>query len=170
MKYICTKCKTESEIPDCVICGTWTCPNCGTVNDFGEQTEGDDWLDGGLCTYTGPGADLPTGGYCKIVKPGKPWGPELLARSWLVSDAKSDAGIKEVDEPTKEDTIIGVNLNKNTIVAIVNQYGREFYKIRDANGNEMTLDQWQARYGTNGLALVAIRNKRYQLGGGGVHF
>jgi hypothetical protein len=172
-KYICKQCKTGSEIPDCVTCGSWMCPDCKTMNDIVTAPEpGEDWLGGGLCTYNGPGSDLPTGGYCKIVKSGTPWGPELLAKSWTVADAETDAGVaeKKGKELTADDTIIGVTLNQNTIAAIVAQYGREFYKIKDANSNEMTLDQWQAKYGTNGLGLVAIRNMRTKLGGGGVHF
>jgi hypothetical protein len=131
-----------------------------------------DWLEGGLCTYSGLGADLPSGGYCKIIRAGSPWGPELLAKSWTVSDAESEEGVaeKKTNDLTKEDTIIGVTLNPKTIAAIASTYGRDFYFIKDANSNEMTLDAWQAKYGTNGLGLVAIRNMRRKLSGGGVHF
>jgi hypothetical protein len=131
----------------------------------------ENWLDG-LCNYTGEGSDLPTGGYCKIIRAGKPWGPELLAKSWTVTDAESDEGVKEKKsaELTVDDTIIGVTLNAKTIKAIASTYGKDFYLIRDANGTQMTLDAWQSKYGTNGLGLVAIRNKRKEFVGSGVHF
>ncbi len=128
----------------------------------------EDWLDG-ICTYTGPGADLPVGGYSKI--PG--WYPEKIAKSWTVLDAESEEGIKEkkTSELTKDDIIIGVTLNPKTLAAIVKTYGKDFYKIREANGTEfMTLDEWQERYGSNGLGLVAIRNMQKKLSGAGVRF
>lgn len=125
---------------------------------------------GDLCHYTGDGSDLPIGGRCKVVKAGKPWGPELLAYRWLVDDAKSEAGSKLVEEPRSDDTIIGVVLNPNTFAAMQSTWGENFYKIKDANNNEMTLAEWKAKYGTDGLALVAIRNKRKEQMGEGVHF
>jgi hypothetical protein len=167
-KYTCIKCKTESEIPDCVTCGTWTCPACGTVNEFAVPDEGDDWLTGdGICDYSGPGADLPTGGYCKIPN----WFPEKIAKSWTVIDSLSDEGDiaeKKTKDLVKGDVIIGATLNQKTLTAIVGTYGRDFYKIKTANGVEMTLDQWQAKYQSNGLGLVAIRNMRRKIGGGGI--
>ena len=46
-----------------------------------------------------------------------------------------------------------------------------FYQVRDANGGPlMTLDKWQAKFHSNALGLVAIRNMRLKLSGGGVHF
>ena len=127
---------------------------------------------GGLCNYTGDGSDLPTGGRCKVVKAGKPWGPELLAKRWLVEDAGSDEGTKEKrsEELTVDDVIIGVTLNPKTIAAEVATWGPDFFMIKNANGVEMTLDEWKAKFGTNGLGLVAIRNKRAEFVGGGVHF
>jgi hypothetical protein len=130
--------------------------------------DAEDWLDG-ICTYTGPGADLPTGGYSKI--PG--WFPEKIVMSWTVVDSTSEVGDiaeKKSKDLLKDDIIIGMTMNPTTIKAIVATYGKDFYLITDANDNQMTLDDWQAQYGTNGLGLVAIRNMRLKLSGGGVHF
>ena len=78
---------------------------------------------------------------------------------------------KKTSELTKDDIIIGVTLNPKMLAAIVKTYGRDFYKIREANGTEfMTLDEWQERYGSNGLGLVAIRNMQKKLSGAGVRF
>lgn len=131
----------------------------------------EDYL-GELCNYTGDGSDLPTGGRCKVVKAGKPWGPELLAKRWVVEDAESDEGVKEKksEELTVDDVIVGVTLNPKTIAADVATWGKDFFMIKDANGVEMTVAQWKAKYGTNGLALVAIRNKRKEMMGEGIHF
>lgn len=130
--------------------------------------EENDWLDG-ICDYNGPGADLPVGGYSKI--PG--WAPEKVAQRWIVLDADIDEGFveKKTSELDKEDIIIGVRLNANSLAKIADMYGRDFYQIREANGMAlMTLDQWHERFGSNGLGLVAIRNMRQHLNGGGIHF
>jgi hypothetical protein len=126
------------------------------------------WLDG-ICEFTGPEADLPLGGYSKI--PG--WYPEKVAKSWVVMDAESDEGtaIRKTSELKKDDIIIGVNLNPKTLAAIYRTYGPEFYKIKAANGGPwLTPDEWQTDHGTNGLGLVAMRNMRRKLTGGGVQF
>ncbi len=132
------------------------------------MAEEENWLSG-ICTYHGPEAELPLGGYSKI--PG--WYPEKVARSWIVMDAESEEGIKEkkTAELTAEDIIIGVNLNPKTLAAILRTYGPNFYLIKAANaGSWLTPDQWQQSHGTNGLGLVAMRNIRRKLRGGGVHF
>lgn len=136
---------------------------------IGENMANEEYL-GDLCDYTGDGFDLPTGGRCKVVKAGKPWGPEMLAYRWLVEDAKSEEGSKLVEEPTEDDVIIGVILNPKTIAAEIANWGPTFFMIKDANGVEMTLDEWKAKFGTDGLGLVAIRNKRKEIMGGGIHF
>jgi hypothetical protein len=128
-----------------------------------------DWLSG-ICTYFGPGSDLPVGGFCKI--PG--WKPDQIAQFWVVQDAMSDDGSiinKKTKELLKDDIIIGVQLNANTLNAIVASYGRDFFQIREANGGPLlTLDNWQELFGSNGLGLVALRNIRRKINGGGIHF
>lgn len=128
------------------------------------------WLDG-ICEYTGPEADLPLGGHSKI--PG--WYPEKVARSWTVMDAESEEGVKEkkTAELTAEDIIIGVKLNPKTLAAILQTYGPNFYLIKAANGGAwLTPAQWAKKYPEhpNGLGLVAMRNMRMKLTGGGVQF
>ncbi len=129
-----------------------------------------DWLDG-ICNYEGPEADLPMGGHSRIPD----WYPEKVAKSWLVMDAESDEGVveKKTKELMKGDIIIGVTLNEKTIAAIAKSYGPNFYLIKGANaGSWMTPEQWAQAHPDmpNGLGLVAIRNMRRKLGGGGVHF
>lgn len=119
-----------------------------------------DYLDD-LCIYKGTGSDLPVGGYSAIPK----WGPEKLAKRWIVEDTKCDAGIieKRTPELTAEDIIIGVELNQNLIKYLIESspYGKNFYMIREANGTElMNMEEWKTKFGTDGLSLVAIRNIR----------
>jgi rubredoxin len=161
-KFVCTKCGyvLDGQPTDA---DNWICPVCGTSNVIADAPAGENWLDG-LCEYTGPGHDLPTGGYCKI--PG--WAPEKdLGAVWMTSDGSE----KKTEELKKEDTIIGVTFDKKILDMTVANNGKDFYQVREANGGPMlTLDQWQIKYGTNGLGLVAIRNMRAKLVGPGVHF
>jgi hypothetical protein len=129
------------------------------------------WLETGLCTYDGPEADLPLGGYSKI--PG--WYPEKVALRWTVMDAENEetgTAEKKTKELTSDDIILGVTLNTKTLAAIEKTYGSNFYLVKAANaGPWLTPEQWfSAHEGTNGLGLVAIRNMRRKLSGGGIKF
>lgn len=121
---------------------------------------------GGLCDYHGPGSDLPAGGNGKI--PG--WGPEKAAYRWAIMDAEEEAGysLKKAAELKKDDFIIGVMLNKNVLTRLLETYTENFYQIRDANNVWLSPAEWMAKYKTDGLGLVAIRNKRLELQGLGV--
>lgn len=128
------------------------------------------WLDG-ICEYRGAEADLPLGGHSKI--PG--WYPEKVARSWMVMDAETDEGTatRKTSELKPDDIIIGVYLNPKTLAAIYSTYGQDFYLIKGANaGNWLTPSEWKAAHPDmpDGLGLVALRNMRRKISGGGVHF
>lgn len=119
----------------------------------------DEMLPGGICHYSGPGSDLPVGGYSHI--PG--WGPERAAKCWLIADPETDEGTrqKKTSELAADDIIIGVELHPGVISAMIETYGPGFYKLREANGGPLlTAGQWREQFGTDGLALVAIRNMR----------
>lgn len=118
----------------------------------------ENWLSG-ICTYTGPGFDLPLGGTSLIPD----WFPEKIAKTWDVIGEDGDIIEKKTKELVKGDIITGVKMNTKTLAAIVSTYGPKFYTITDANANHMSLDEWQARYHSNGLGLVAIRNMRKKL-------
>jgi hypothetical protein len=82
----------------------------------------------------------------------------------------ADGSEKKTGDLTKDDVVIGAVFNQKALNNIVSTYGKDFYQIREANGGPlMTLDQWQIKYNTNGLGLVAIRNMRMKLVGPGVH-
>ncbi len=132
------------------------------------RDESKDWLNDDLCNYTGDGSDLPTGGYSTV--PG--WNPEKVVRQWMVEDVDADEGfsLKHTRELVADDIIVGTVMNLKALAVIVSAFGRDFYTIEDANGERLTLDKWYQKYGTNGLGLVAIRNMREELTGGGVHY
>ena len=119
----------------------------------------DEMLPGGICHYSGPGSDLPVGGYSHI--PG--WGPERAAKCWLIADPETEEGTrqKKTSALAADDIIIGVELHPGVISAMIETYGPGFYKLREANGGPLlTAGQWREQFGTDGLALVAIRNMR----------
>jgi len=123
------------------------------------ETGYDEMLPGVICHYDGPGSDLPLGGYSYF--PG--WGPERAAKRWLVADPETEAGTrqKKTSELGPDDIIIGVELHPGVISAMVATYGPGFYQIREANGGPLlTAAQWKEQFGTDGMALVAIRNMR----------
>lgn len=175
-KHICENCKQEFDWPPSEA-DSWTCPTCGHKNTIGEATMQDEAMDG-LCQYEGPGYDLPLGGHSKIPN----WFPETgLIKAWAVSDPESDSGfsMKKRAELTKEDTIIGAQVNRNTLAKLIAEYGEDFYTLREANGGPlMTLKQWALKFpnpndpnnDVRGIALVALRNMRMKLHGMGVHF
>lgn len=175
-KHICDNCKQEFDWPPSEA-DTWTCPTCGHKNTIGDATLQDEAMDG-LCQYEGPGHDLPLGGHSKIPN----WFPETgIIKAWAVSDPEADAGhtMKKRSELTKEDTIIGAQVNRNTLAKLVAEYGEDFYLLREANGGPfMTLKQWALKFpnpsdpnnDVRGIALVALRNMRRKLQGPGVKF
>lgn len=163
-KFVCKSCGygVEESPSDA---DTWTCPVCGTSNPVEAAPLGENWLDG-LCHYSGPGHDLPLGGFSKIPH----FKPESLVQSWLVV-ADGETVSKKTKELTPTDIILGVTMAPEALKSLVATYGEDFYQIREANGGPlMTLAQWQTEFGTNGLGLVAIRNMRLKLAGPGVHF
>ena len=87
-------------------------------------------------------------------------------------DADSDQGWKLVKTAglTANSIIIGVILNQNLIKEVVAQYKVNFFKIKEPDGAAlMILSHWEAKSGTDGLAPVALINKRMELQGPGIH-
>ncbi len=121
----------------------------------------ENWLVG-VCQYTGQGAELPLGGFSKI----SGWEPQMLVKTWTVIDAEADEGFaeKKTSELRATDLIIGCTMNTKSLEKIVETYGKDFYQVKNANGGPlMTLDKWQAKYHSNGLGLIAIRNMNIKL-------
>jgi hypothetical protein len=126
----------------------------------GEKQEA--WLSG-ICEFTGPESKLPTGGQSAI--PG--WEPIKIAKRWEVLAAETDEGVawKKAVELNKDDVIIGVEMNENSIKAAQASYPDTFYLLRDANNHLMSLEAWYKTFGTNGLGLMAMRQMRDRLNG-----
>lgn len=166
-KYICAKCKTETEIADCVTCGSWVCPNCGTVNEIiaAPVVEGEDWL-AGCIPFTGVGADQTTG----VI--GLPSGifVEDLVKSVIIFDDGTEDGLREIKKADlkKTDKIANLKFWEARIPAGV--------LVVDANGVAMSREAWfnslspvtgEPRH-TDGLAIWAAKKLRLMQTGGGV--
>lgn len=174
-KQTCPKCKTESDIPDCVTCGSWTCPNCGNINQFGEQPEtGESWLDvDGICKFPASVQRIPNGvyiasGFTDILElvVGLVWnkpGPGFGIYDW------------DKDQPIPKnvlDRIIGVQMDVETINYLQEEYAGRGILIGESDGDiqdkGLTPDEWQKKYGSNGMAALAKQRLFWYAKGGGV--
>jgi hypothetical protein len=135
--------------------------------DFqGGETAGN-WLP--CLDWNGREADLPLGSSGSI--PGAKI--EKFVYRWKVLDAESEAGFALVkkDQLTAESIIMGAVMNNNSLELMRQTYGPRYITIQPATGGPaITREEWRARYGTDGLELLAIRNKRREFNPGGVKF
>lgn len=116
-----------------------------------------------LCEYNGIESVLPTGYTCLIPD----WKPEFaIVKRWKVANPKIDEGSewKTYEELKRNDFIIAAEINLRTLNAIFETYKRdEFIKLTDANGRRLTCNQWEERYHTDPLGLLALRNIRAEI-------
>ena len=115
-----------------------------------------EWLE--CIPWDGLEASLPLGGKLKV--PGLT--PERFVKAWIVLDAASDEGSREVPtyQLSSDDIIIGCVMNQKSLAKVAASYGPDFVQIKEANGKLLSWQEWQSKYGTDGLALWAVRNKR----------
>lgn len=114
-----------------------------------------EWLE--CIPWDGMEKSLPLGGKLKV--PGLT--PEKLVRAWEVLDAEADEGTRKVKtaDLKPDDIIIGAEMSKPALARLAASYG-DFVQIKEANGVLLSWQEWQAKYGTDGLALWAIRDRR----------
>jgi hypothetical protein len=165
-KYICKQCKNESEIPDCVTCGSWMCPDCKTMNDIVAAPEpGEDWL-GGCIPFAGIGVDQTTG---VIGLPANIF-VEDLVKSVIIFDDETEDGLKTIlkKDLKKTDKIANLKFWEARIPAGI--------QVIDVNGKAMSREDWynslspvtgEPRH-TDGLAIWAAKKLRTMQTGGGV--
>jgi hypothetical protein len=102
---------------------------------------------------------LPLGGSFKV--PGMT--PEKLVKSWEVLDAEAEEGSRKVKTVDLKpgDIIIGAEMNRAALAKLAATFGPDFVAIRKASGGLVTWQAWYEEFHTDGLALWAIRNKRF---------
>lgn len=115
-----------------------------------------EWLE--CIPWDGDEAKLPLGG--KLPVPGLT--PDKLVKRWEVLDAEAEEGSRKVKaaEIKPDDIIIGAEMNKAALGRLAASYGPDCIKIKKADGPLVTWTQWQQEFGTDGLALWAIRDRR----------
>lgn len=160
-KDTCAKCGHVEEL-DCPPCSMeWTCPQCGTKNIF-TATYGDDL---GCIPFEGPEARLPSGVY--IVA-----GGDILDLICGLVVNKPGPGIEIVPwdaSKTIPEFVIGIQIDQEAVDYIQTVNGGRGILLRTANaGPWRTLVEWEAEFGTNGLALIAKMRLSWNKTGGSV--
>ena len=116
-----------------------------------------EWLE--CIPWDGMEKSLPLGGKLKV--PGLT--PEKLVRAWVILDAEAEEGFRQIKtaDLKPDDIIIGAEMSKPALARLAASYGPDFVQIKEANGVLLSWQEWQEKYGTDGLALWAVRNKRF---------
>lgn len=121
------------------------------------EDSGDGWLE--CVPWTGQEKDLPAGYTVKV--PGLD--PMKFVQKVELLDAEVDEGSRfvKVNELKKGDIIIGAKLNENSIKRVEANYGPDWCRLKSANGGKnFNRYEWREAFGTDGLALLAVRNLR----------
>jgi hypothetical protein len=167
-KYVCVKCKTDVEVPECVTCGFWICPKCGAENEIlgpVAPTEDKDWL-GNCIPFTGVGADQTTG----VIGLQSGVFVEDLVKSVIIFDDETEDGLREIKKKDlkKDDKIANLKFWEARVPPGV--------LVVDVNGKAMTREAWFYSISpvtgvsrqTDGLAIWASKKLRRSQTGGGV--
>lgn len=132
-----------------------------------EQDVGEDWLE--CIPWNGDEKTLPSGYESRV--PGLK--PSQLVRAYKVLDVESDEGYKLVkpSELKPDMVILGAKLHEGVIKNIMQSYGERAILIQEpSGGKKLTRWEWRDKFGTDGLELLAIRDARMKLTGGGIKF
>ncbi len=98
-----------------------------------------DWLQ--CIAWDGEEKSLPTGG-------------QIRAPGVVIQDF-----VKTIIKAPKSGAVIGVVIDEDVYNAIVSTYGERGVVITESDsGNQLTRREWTDKYGTDGLALWAIRS------------
>ena len=115
------------------------------------------WLE--CLPWTGQEASLPLG--YTVMVPGLD--PMQFVKRVEVLDAEEDEGYRSVkkSEVKPSDIIVGVEMNEKSIKKVVDTYGGDWIRIKDANsGKNYSRMEWYEKYGTDALELLAIKSLR----------
>jgi hypothetical protein len=115
------------------------------------------WLE--CLPWTGQEAALPAG--YTVMVPGLD--PMQFVKRVEVLDAEEDEGFRSIkkSELKPSDVIIGVEMNEKSVKKIVDTYGGDWIRLKGANGGtNYDRKEWNEKFGTDGLELLAIRNLR----------
>ena len=128
----------------------------------------DNMFEEGICFFPGPEAEMPS--QLRIAAP-----VDFIAfiRALVVLDNTSEQGWKTVtytypEKPDRAD-VLGLVLNKGAIEMLQSKYNGKAFLLKEPNGdNWMTLAEWNAKFNTDGLEVLARMRWEWWTKGGGV--
>jgi hypothetical protein len=132
------------------------------IRDANGYDEEGNWLE--CLPWEGQEKSLPLG-YTTMV-PGL--GIDKFVYRVNVLDAEEMEGFRSIkkSELKPDDIIIGAEMNEKSIKKIVDTYGGDWIRLKDANsGKNYNRLEWQQKYGTDALELLAIKSLRGQTSG-----
>jgi len=133
------------------------------------DTEEIGWLDeDGICFFPGPDAEMPS-----ALKIAALVNFLAFAKGLVVIDNVSEQGYKTVpytypDKPEGQE-VLGLVLNKGAIETLQSKYNGKAFLLKEPNGDDwMTLAEWNAKFNTDGLEVLARMRWEWFAKGGGV--
>lgn len=122
----------------------------------------------GICFFPGPEAQMPT-----QVRIAAPVNFLAFIKALVVLDNESEQGYKTIpytypEKPDRGD-VLGLVLNKGAIEMLQSKYAGKAFLLKEPNGdNWMTLAEWNAKFNTDGLEVLARMRWEWWTKGGGV--
>lgn len=128
----------------------------------------DDMFEGGICFFPGPEAEMPS--QLRIAAP-----VDFIAfiKALVVLDNTSEQGYKTIpytypEKPDRGD-VLGLVLNKGAIEMLQQKYNGRAFLLREPNSDAwITLAEWNAKFNTDGLEVLARMRWEWFTKGGGV--
>ena len=128
----------------------------------------DDMFEEGICFFPGPEAEMPT-----QVRIAAPVNFLAFVKGLVVLDNESEQGWETVpynypDKPARAD-VLGLVLNKGAIEMLQSKYNGKAFLLKEPNGDDwLTLAEWNAKFQTDGLEVLARMRWEWWTKGGGV--
>jgi len=128
----------------------------------------EDMFEAGICFFPGPEAQMPT-----QVRIAAPVNFLAFIKALVVLDNTSEQGYKTIpytypEKPDRGD-VLGLVLNKGAIEMLQSKYAGKAFLLKEPNGdNWMTLAEWNAKFNTDGLEVLARMRWEWWTKGGGV--
>lgn len=122
----------------------------------------------GICFFPGPEAQMPT-----QVRIAAPVNFLAFIKALVVLDNESEQGYKTIpytypEKPDRDD-VLGLVLNKGAIEMLQSKYAGKAFLLKEPNGDDwLTLAEWNSKFNTDGLEVLARMRWVWFTKGGGV--
>jgi hypothetical protein len=137
------------------------------INEGDRPIVTEDMFEDGICFFPGPEAEMPS-----EVRIATPVNFLKFIKAAIVLDNDSDDGFKQVKwtypEKPPED-VLGLVLNMKAVAKVQEIYNGKGFLLKEPNGSGWTtLGEWNSRYNTDGLSVLARMRWHWYTKGGGV--